>query len=138
MASAHAYTLSMDDPQAACEAIGRAAAGDVVRLVRGNQQVADVTPPDPDSIFRPLLSEIAARAAEMLAAHPDPEDLERWQRAERLHNDWYKNGTLPCVIDYAVELRKFNIFTETQVIEQAEAMVRADAEALVAYPLADS
>ena len=135
MASSHAYTLSMDDPHAVVDAVGRAAAGQVVRLVRGEEQVADITPPDPDAAFRPLLAEISARAAEIIAAHPDPDDLERWQRADRLHNEWRVRGTLPSAEDYVVELRKLCVFTESQLEERAQSMVTADLEALAAYPL---
>lgn len=135
MAPSHAYTLPADDPHAVAEAVGRAAAGSVVRLVRGDEQVADITPPDPDSAFRPLLAEIEARANAICAAHPDPEDLEHWQRAERLHHRWRTTGRLPIAADYATELRKLDILTEQQLLDQAEAMVRADEQALVAYPL---
>lgn len=135
MASTHAYTLSMDDPHAVTEAVGRAAAGSVVRLVRGDEQIVDITPPDPDAAFRPLLAEIAARAAEIMAAHPDPDDRERWQRATRLHNEWRDCGRLPTADDYLVELRKLCVFDDSQLKEQAAEMVKADAEALVAYPL---
>lgn len=135
MTNTHQYTLSMDDPQAIVEAVGRAAAGSVVRLVRGDQAVADVTPPDPDAAFRPMLTEIAARAAELMAAHPDPDDLDRWQRADRLHNEWRTTGCLPCADDYLVELRKLGVFTTAQLEERARAMVEADREALAAYPL---
>ncbi|HZE40428.1 MAG TPA: hypothetical protein VE172_16625 [Stackebrandtia sp.] len=135
MAGSHAYTLSADDPHAVAEAVGRAAAGSVVRLVRGDEQIADITPPDPDAAFRPLLAEIEARAAAITAAHPDPDDLENWQRAERLHHRWRTTGRLPSEVDYASQLRKLNILSPAQIAEQASAMVCADAEALIYYPL---
>jgi hypothetical protein len=135
MSGAHAYTLSADDPHAVAEAVVHAAAGSVVRLVRGTEQVADIIPPDPDAAFRPLLAEIAARAAEITAAHPDRADLEHWQRAERLHNDWRSSGRLPTAADYAVELRKLGLFSECQIAQRAQTMVEADAKALDAYPL---
>ncbi|MGH8792997.1 MAG: hypothetical protein ACRDXX_10155 [Stackebrandtia sp.] len=135
MASAHDDTLPADDAQAIFAAVGRAAAGDVVRLVKDDKPIADLTPPDPDSAFRPMLAEMAARAAEICEAHPDPADLERWQRADRLHERWRNKGALPSVECYVAQLRKLGVLSEEQIVDQAESMVRADVEALIAYPL---
>ena len=139
MPHAHTYTtMSMDDPRGVPEAVNLATHGTIVRLMCDDEAKIDIGPVDPDAIFRPLLTEIAQRAAEITAAHPDPDDLERWQRAQRLHKDWQRNGTLPSSQDYAVELRKLNILSDDQVRNQADAMVHADAVALAVYPLPQS
>lgn len=135
MACPQDETLPADDAQAIVDAVGRAASGEVFRLMRGDEPIADLTPPDPDAAFRPMLAEMAQRAAEICAAHPDPADLERWQRADRLHQRWLTTGALPSAAHYAAELRKFGVFTEAEIAEQAQEMLGADAEALAAYPL---
>ncbi|HIV57845.1 MAG TPA: hypothetical protein H9902_07800 [Candidatus Stackebrandtia faecavium] len=139
MPHAHTYTtMSIESPGVVHEALDLAAGGTIVRLMRGDEAHVDLGPVDPDAVFRPLLTEIERRAAEITAAHPDPDDLERWQRAQRLHRDWQRNGTLPSTRDYAVELRKLDILSEEEVRTQADAMVRADSVALAVYPLPQS